>query len=68
MKDTLHAHKLHCTRAFDCISMSFWATARKIPKWQLGLTGGLVVWAAALQVSCVFGMHAQAMMAISRRP
>lgn len=31
--------------------MSFIASLRKIPKWQLSVTGGLLFWAAALQVS-----------------
>ena len=33
--------------------MSFIASLRKIPKWQLGVTSGLLFWAAALQVGAV---------------
>lgn len=29
--------------------MSFLENIRKIPRWQLGVTGGLLLWAAALQ-------------------
>ena len=40
--------------SFACdstLAMSqFWQNAKKIPRWQVGVTGGLLLWAAALQV------------------
>ena len=33
--------------------MSLIASLRKIPKWQLGVTSGLLFWAAALQVGAL---------------
>lgn len=36
--------------------MSFLESLRRIPRWQLGVTGGLLLWAAGLQVSSPHGV------------
>lgn len=57
MLDSLHAVQWVAWTAslFVCVLprcfMSFVENIRKIPRWQLGVTGGLLLWAAALQVS-----------------
>ena len=49
---TLHRHTKVTSETYlqSYYVMSFIASLRKIPKWQLGVTGGLLFWAAALQV------------------
>jgi hypothetical protein len=39
------------------MSNSFVKAYRQLPKWQLALTGGLVLWAVALEVKSYSEVH-----------